>query len=123
MLKSLRTGGIALATATLCFAGAAQANNHNVLIVDGAYFPATVYVEEGDNVYFTNNSEGDHVVTSQTGEWTSGALAIDARFRLKVRDISDLNFIGTDVNGTPLTDIDGNPVEGSLTFEALPELE
>jgi plastocyanin len=123
MLKSLRTGGFALATATLCFAGAAQAANHTVFIVDGAYFPAVVHVAEGDNVYFTNNSEDGHVVTSANGEWTSGPLAIDARFRLKIREISDLSFSGTDASGAPLTDFDGNPMAGELTFEALPELE
>ena len=123
MLNSIRKGGIALATVALFAATAAQAENHNVLIVDGAFFPEIVYVTEGDNVIFTNNSGNAQNVVSENSQWTTGSISIDGRYVLKVRDLVDLTFASLDADGNVMTDIDGVAVAGALSFDAPPELQ
>lgn len=112
MLNSFRKGGLALATAAVCLASAAQADNHNILIVDGAYFPEILHVKADDNVYFRNNSADAHTIVSENGEWTTGELPVDSSFRVKVRDITELNFSGVGPDGEAIT--------GYLTFELAP---
>ena len=112
MLTSFRKGSLALATAALCLATSAQAGNHVILIVDGAYFPEILQVETGDNVIFNNTSSTSHTVVSESGEWTTGELGTDQTFQIKMRDITELNFSGAGP--------DGEVMSGVLTLAAQP---
>ena len=66
MLSSYRKSAGALALALSVCAASAMAENRNVLIVDGAYFPALSHVQPGDQVVFTNNATGSHTAETPT---------------------------------------------------------
>lgn len=112
MLKSFIKSACALAAATTLWAGAAQADNHSVFIMDGAYFPSVIYARKGDNVIFTNQSGAAHTVTSADGSWTSESIGVDGTFRLNLSGSTVLDFVGVGPEGEDMV--------GYVTFEPAP---
>lgn len=95
MLISFRNRACALAAAmTVAGASAAFAETHNVLIVDGAYFPPLLNVALGDNVTFTNNSTITHTISGAGDAWTSGPIGVEASFTLDITDETPTSFGG-----------------------------
>ncbi|WP_386625439.1 cupredoxin domain-containing protein [Sulfitobacter geojensis] len=112
MLNSSRKGVLAVAAALSFVAGAAQADNHVVLIVDGSYFPSVVYANPGDNIVFRNNSDASHTVNGPEGSWTSGEIGSEAMYRLNIKHDTPPTFTGL---GT-----DGTQAEGEIIFAEAP---
>lgn len=95
MLKSYRKGALALAAAMTFSAGAAQADNHVVLIVDGSYFPSVIFASAGDNIIFRNESGSTHVIQGADESWTSGNIGGSASYRLNLTRNTPATFSGT----------------------------
>ncbi len=112
MLKTYRKGAFALAAALSVMAGAAHANTHTVLIVDGGYFPAVTYAAVGDVISFENASSASHEVGDPAETWTSGSIAIDSVYSLTIEETTPLEFVGMGA--------DGLEVVGSISFDTPP---
>ncbi len=92
MLISFRKGACALAAAASLTAGAAHADNHVVLILEGGYFPSVTYAKPGDNVVFTNESGASHKIKGPEGTWESGSIGLNATFVLNLTANTPLSF-------------------------------
>lgn len=112
MLKTYRKGAFALAAALSVLAGAAHAQNHTVLIVDGGYFPAVTYAAVGDVISFENASSDSHEISDPDQTWTSGIISVDSAFDLVIEEDTPLEFVGMGA--------DGLEVNGSISFDAPP---
>ena len=121
MLATIRLGAGALAATAVLWAGAAQAQTHSVLIMDGSYFPSIIYAQSGDNVVFTNLSSDTHTVSGPEGTWTSGPIAIEGSFQLDLTEATPLAFGGT---GRTDPDAEGGSAEiemaGEISYEPAP---
>ena len=73
------------AGALICLAlGAAAASAATVVeIRDFAFVPATVVIEKGEDVKWTNMDQGVHTSTSDTGKWDSGDVTHGNSFRFR----------------------------------------
>lgn len=103
MLKSSRKGAVALATVLSFVAGAAQAETHVVTIFEGGYFPDVIYIEDGDNVRFQNESGDVHTITGADGNWTSDEIQSGASFVLNLEEDTTLNYSGLGVDGLDMS--------------------
>ena len=112
MLKYSRKGVFAVATALSFAAGAAQAEEHVVLIVDGSYFPSVVYANPGESIMFRNNSDASHTVNGPAESWTSGAIGSEATFILNIEEDTPPTFSGLGSDGTE--------AEGEIIFAEAP---
>ena len=99
MLNSYRKGAFALAAAFSFVAGAAQAEQHTVLIVEGGYFPSVVYVQAGDSVTFENESGATHTIVGEEDVWTSGEINLDGSFTVDMTEEVPLMFSGNGADG------------------------
>lgn len=95
MLKSYRTGALALAAAVTFSASAVQAEDHTVLIVDGSYFPPVTIASMGDNIIFINESGSTHELTGAGDSWTSGQIGASGSFRLEITEEVPATFTGS----------------------------
>ena len=74
-------GALALATLSVAYlarpdgASTAQDDPGAVSIQDYSFQPATLRIEAGDTVTWTNRDAVRHTVTGEDGDWTSGLLA------------------------------------------------
>tara|TARA_R110002124_G_scaffold170806_3_gene338589 strand:- start:1764 stop:2111 length:348 start_codon:yes stop_codon:yes gene_type:complete len=112
MLNSFCKGACALAAAMIMSTGAAWADNQSVLIVEGSFFPSTIYARPGDNVIFTNQSGETQIVSGPAESWTSGPIADSASYQLNLTHSTPLIF-SNGVDGEGL-------VEGSISYEPAP---
>lgn len=115
MLNTFQKGVCAFAVATSFMATSALAENHTVLIMDGGYFPAIVYVGRGDNIIFTNNSEAEHTISGPDGAWVSEPIPLDATFVLNINNQLAPTYSGIG--------FDGEVMEGSFSYETAPLTE
>lgn len=83
------------ATALAAFASPALSAEHEILIVDGAYFPPLIYVNYGDNVVFVNNASSAHEVKASDDSWTSGLIPLDGSFTLEIEADTYLAYQAT----------------------------
>ncbi|MCZ4254370.1 hypothetical protein PVW51_04795 [Sulfitobacter sp. PR48] len=112
MLTSFCKGACAIAAASTLWAGAAQADNQSVLIVEGSYFPSTIYAKPGDNVIFTNQSGQVQHLSGPEDTWTSGPIEVDATYRLNLTHATPLTFTnGEDGEGL---------MEGEISYDPAP---
>ncbi|OAN80644.1 hypothetical protein A8B82_00960 [Sulfitobacter sp. EhC04] len=112
MLTSFCKGACAIAAASALWAGAAQADNQSVLIVEGSYFPSTIYAKPGDNVIFTNQSGVVQHISGPEDTWTSGPIGVDATYRLNLTHSTPLSFTnGEDGEGL---------MEGAISYDPAP---
>jgi plastocyanin len=93
MLKSFCKGAAALAV-VLSFSTAAQAEEHVVMIAEGAYFPNVVFAVSGDQLTFVNQTSSSQTVNGDDDSWTSGALATEESFTLELTDETPSGFFG-----------------------------
>jgi plastocyanin len=61
---------------------------HQVDIEGFAFAPASLTVNKGDTVVFTNQDSAAHTVTAASGAFTSGPLAEDAAWTLNTADLA-----------------------------------
>ncbi len=94
MLNSNRKGAFALAAALSLAAGAVQAESHEILIVNGSYFPNSIYANEGDVIIFRNESDGTHTINGPEGTWTSGEITVEGTYQLSLTQETPLTFSG-----------------------------
>lgn len=109
MLRTFCKGACAVAAVTTLWTGAALADFHSVLIVEGSFFPSTIYVRPGDQVTFTNQSDETQVIFGAGDSWTSGPIESEASYRLDVDAATPLTF----ANGGEGEAL----VEGTISFE------
>lgn len=122
MLKAKRKSLLALTAAVSLMGTAALALDHEVVIIDGAYFPPLVHAEPGDRLIFINNSSGTHVVQASDESWTSGPIAINGTFTLTLEEDTPLMFnasVETEGNGEEDGDIFLEQI-GEITYEPVP---
>ena len=86
-----------------------------VLILDGGYFPAIVYVGRGDNIIFTNNSEAEHTMSGPEGTWVSEPIPVDGTYVLNIN-----NQLAPTYSGAGADDV---LMEGSFSYEPAPLTE
>jgi plastocyanin len=123
MLNSCRTGLYALAAAACLVGGVASAQtttaastDHDVIIIDGAYFPALIYAQVGDRLIFENASNGVHIIEGPAESWTSGPIPIDGTFTLLLEETTPLVFSAS-------ADTEGDSVnEGDVAIEQIGEI-
>ena len=124
MLKKTLKGACALAVAATFSATAAHADNHTVLVMDGGFFPAVSYVQPGDNVIFTNNSEGEITMSDVNGSWTSDPIAIEGRFVLNITANSAMQFTASGLQEVNDNDVGNDYQEvsviGEISFDPAP---
>lgn len=103
--------------ATVLAASAASAAEHEILILEDAYFPSVVYLDEGDTVTFTNLTGVDHNIVSANDGWELGPIANEA----SVSMVFDENVQTTFFDKDKVSEEDGSfLVEGSVSFSAAP---
>ncbi|QFT57388.1 hypothetical protein FIU94_01015 [Sulfitobacter sp. THAF37] len=112
MLDYFCKGAVAAAVATAFWAGAAQADNQSVLIMEGSFFPSTTYARPGDNLIFTNLSGQVQHLSGPEGSWTSGPIEVDGTYRLNLTHSTPLTF-GNGAEGEAL-------VEGEISYDPAP---
>jgi len=74
---------VALATAAvlaLVAGGPAAAASHSVSASDFHFSPATITIDAGDSVTWTNNGPSAHTTTADGGSWDSGNLDVGQSF-------------------------------------------
>ncbi|SDF60950.1 hypothetical protein SAMN04489759_102559 [Sulfitobacter delicatus] len=114
MLSSFRKGAGMLAVVTTVFgATGALAEARNVLIVDGAYFPALTHVQPGDQLVFINNSTTNHTITGANDAWTSGPIPVLGSYTLDVDADTPETFTGAG------SEADAAVMEGAISFDAV----
>ena len=112
MLTKFNKGVCALAVATSLMAAPAKADNHSVLIMNGGYFPSFIYVNRGDNIIFTNQSDNDHTLSGPENSWVSDPIPVNGTYLLNISNQMAMTFSGLDATGAVM--------EGSFTYEAPP---
>ncbi|WP_341234018.1 hypothetical protein [uncultured Sulfitobacter sp.] len=109
---SFRKAAAAFAAFTLATSGTAVlAQTHDVMILDQAFFPAVTYVDAGDTINFTNNSEGSRTVKAADESWQSEALSTGSTFSFVIDAASPLVFTSSTGNGA---------FEGTISFDEPP---
>ncbi|MEM6306219.1 MAG: hypothetical protein AAF744_15995 [Pseudomonadota bacterium] len=130
MLKSNRMWLSATALFASLAATSAQADNHTVLVMDGGFFPAVTYTGPGDNVIFTNNSEGPVILSAHDQSWQSETIDIDATFVLNIKANTSLDFVALEATSGSAGEegeydaeyiaLDDVLMEGALSFNEPP---
>lgn len=75
---------------------ATASETHEVLIVDGAYFPNLIFAQDGDSILFVNSSSDIHEVKAVDDSWTSGVISVGDSYTLELSDQTQLLFTATD---------------------------
>jgi plastocyanin len=114
MLTKLRTGAAAV-LALAALAGPAAAMDHEVLIVDGAYFPPVIFASIGDSLTFINESSDSHEVMASDESWRSGMIPIDGTFSLEIQADTHLTFNAT-------AETDSSDGSGDIFLEQVGEI-
>ena len=112
----------------------AYAAEHEVTILDGAFFPEITYVQPGDTVVIENASETPRTVFGDTFHFVTPSLNTGDQFVLTVTEDMPTNYFGTSATEGTVgeggataeqeadTDEEGNVMHGMLSFDA-PVLE
>ncbi|MEN8892576.1 cupredoxin domain-containing protein [Planktotalea arctica] len=81
-----------LAAFAASLATSASAAEHEILFVEGGFFPAVTYLAAGDVVTFTNLT--DSTVEAEAGDesWQTGQLNVNATYTLTVTAATGLAF-------------------------------
>lgn len=94
MLTHIRKGAATLVGLAL-LSGPALAVDHEIIIIDGAYFPPIVFAEHGDNLVFINESSGVHKIVAANGGWETGSIPVDGTYSLALEPGMDLSYMAT----------------------------
>ncbi|KIN70864.1 hypothetical protein Z945_3328 [Sulfitobacter noctilucae] len=112
MLNSFCKGACAAAAMLTFGAGAAHADNIEVLIVDGSYFPSVVFATAGDNIIFRNRSDGAHVVGGPDEAWSSDSIPVNGSYSLNLTPTTPSTF--SSISGSAET------ATGEIVFSEAP---
>ncbi len=82
-----------LTTASLLFTSLLLATVHEVSIQDFAFSPATLEVQAGDSVRWTNNDASAHTATGANGEWDSGSLSNGQSFTFQFNTAGSFAYL------------------------------
>jgi plastocyanin len=96
MRKGLRIAGVALVAVGFMTAGISLAyaqQEESVSVVDDAYQPREIEVDEGATVTWTNNGDSTHTVTSSDGDFdASGDMDPGDSFSVTFEDSGDYDY-------------------------------
>jgi len=107
MYKSLM---FSIAALGLCAVSSASAEEYDIQIEEGAFYPDITYLIPGDSVKFVNNNGGSVKVLANESKWDSGELGVGDSYLLDVGPDTELNF-----------SLASNPeIAGRLSFELAP---
>ena len=107
MYKSLM---FSIAALGLCAAQSASAEQYDIQIEEGAFYPEITYLIPGDEVKFVNNNGGTVKVVSSDASWVSGEISEGQSYLLSVTPETKLNFaLASDFE-----------IAGSLSFDLAP---
>lgn len=112
MLTSVRKGAAAFAAIATLFASAAQAETHEILVMEIAYFPEITYVQQGDTIVFKNDSTVTHTVRSSDGSWVLASIPYAGEATIQVTNNMVTDFGGSAWNS--------RNIAGSISFSAPP---
>ena len=106
-----------LAACVAAFAVPAAANNdqHVILILPDAFFPAVSYVDPGDTVRFINGRGSAVTVVGQDDAWETDPIPAQGEYVLVVGSSQATVFFDGDSD-----DDDNGLVQGTLTFDEPP---
>ena len=99
-----------LAVAATSFASSVAADTLEVIFVDGGFYPEVTYLDAGDIVTFTNETEATLTAEATDQSWSTGALMQNASYSLAITSATVLTY---SVAGEP-------EKSGSLSFEMAP---
>ncbi len=115
---SFHKGALALAAFTTAIsASSAMAETQQVMILDEVFFPAIVYVQPGEQLMFTNDSDRERTVRGADESWTSGPLPFGASFTYTVDTNSPLVFKSLFKTADEESSVS---FEGTISFNAPP---
>lgn len=107
MYKSLM---FSIAALGLCAAQSASAEQFDIQIEEGAFYPEITYLIPGDEVKFVNNNGGTVKVISSDASWDSGEISEGQSYLLSFTPETKLNFaLASD-----------SEIAGSLSFDLAP---
>jgi len=71
---------------------ASRASSHIVRIAQFAFDPAEIRVTPGDTVVWENGDILPHTTAADSGAWSSGSLAVGARFTFVIADTGRFTY-------------------------------
>ncbi|MEX0309489.1 MAG: hypothetical protein AB3N17_04505 [Tateyamaria sp.] len=103
--------------ATMLAASAVSAAEHEILILQDAYFPSILYVDYGDTVTFTNLTGVEHNIIAKNNSWEIGPIADQGSVSMVFEQGVQTTFYDKDV----VSEEDGSYlVEGRVSFADAP---
>lgn len=112
----IRATFIGTVLAVLSFATAANAAEHQILVLPDTYFPETTYLAPGDTVKFINVSGDQHTIIAANEAWTIGPLQVDEEYTMVVGSEIERTFH----NANAINSDGSYAVTGDISFDASP---
>ncbi|WP_415921623.1 hypothetical protein [Tateyamaria sp. SN6-1] len=112
----LRATFIGTAMAVISLATAANAAEHQILILPDTYFPETTYLDPGDTIRFINVSGDEHTIIAANEAWTIGPLNAEEEFTMVV----DSEIERTFHNANAINSDGSYAVTGDISFDPSP---
>ena len=102
---------LSAAVAALAIAAPLAAETHEILMLEGGYFPDITYVASGDTVNFVNGSNVAQATSAVGGSWTTGTLSENQSFSMTVTQGTTITAFSNPANAEMV---------GSLSFDPAP---
>ena len=103
MPKFFRKGVCLLVATATIWAGTAQAEEVEVAILEGAFFPEVVNASEGDVLIFVNESDRNQIVVGANDNWQSDNIGIEGSYSVTVAADMSTSFTATSSTGEPMS--------------------
>lgn len=103
---------LALTCALGLAATTAMAEEHEILLVEGGFFPEITYLTAGDTVLFTNVTDGPENVVAADASWSTLEIPSNGSQTIAVTAAMTLGFVFDADSETPKT--------GTLSFDPAP---
>lgn len=99
-----------LTALSISFAQTATAEDYEIIIEEGAFYPGITYLVPGDSVTFVNNHDNAVEVKASDASWTTGQLSTNEEYALPIAEETKLTFA-----------LAADPeIAGSFSFELAP---
>jgi len=103
--------------ATMAAATTATAEQHEIIILQDAYFPQVTYLDSGDTVRFINLSGATHNIIAKNGSWEIGPIASEGEYVMTMTQGTQNTFYNKDAT----SEEDGSfLIEGRMSFSEAP---
>ena len=96
---------------------AALAQQHDILVMPDAYFPAITHVDPGDTVLFVNTTETVQNIVAAGEAWTLGPIPVSGEMLLTITEGQETDYFNA---GTLNAENATYGVSGFLSFEDPP---